>query len=158
MPRTRGLLQRFRGAGAPGAASAVGVPADRLAETAAELDPVFARLAPVQREAEGIRARAREEAEHTRRRAEEEAAAVLAAAREHAEAERVAASLTASRRVDLDRDQALAAADEEANRVRRHSDAVMTQYVDRVVAQVRSLLDVPSGPDHPERPREAPVP
>ena len=52
MPRTRGLLQRFRGAGAPGAASAVGVPADRVAETAAELEPVFARLAPVQAEAE----------------------------------------------------------------------------------------------------------
>lgn len=158
MPRARGFLQRFRGAGAPGAASAVGVPADRLAETAAELDPVFARLAPAQSEAEATRVRAREEAERTRRHAEEEAAAILAAAREHAEAERVTASLTASRRVDRDRDRALAAADEQAERVRRHAAAEMAPYVDRVVAQVRSLLEVPGEPDHPDGPRGAPVP
>lgn len=158
MPRTRGFLQRFRGAGAPGAASAVGVPADRLAETAAELDPVFARLRPAQSEAETTRVRAREEAERTRRHAEEEAAAVLAAAREQAEAERVTASLTASRRIDRDRDQALAAADEQADLVRRHAAAAMTPYVDRVVAQVRSLLDLPGPPGHLDGPRGAPVP
>lgn len=141
MPRTRGFLRRFRGAGAPGAASAVGVPADRVAETAAELEPVFARLAPFQAAAEAIRDRARVDAERSRRHAEEQAAAVLTAARETAEAERVAASLAASRRVDDDRERTLAAADEQAERVRRHAAAVMAQYVERVLAGVRSALD-----------------
>lgn len=143
MPRTRGLLQRFRGAGAPGAASAVGVPADRVAETAAELEPVFARLAPVQAEAEAIRTAAREQAALTRRRAEEEAAAILAAARRDAESERVAASLAAGRRVDEHREHALADADGEAARVRQHATEAMPEYVDRVLAQVRSLLAGP---------------
>ncbi|CAI9400336.1 hypothetical protein [Nocardioides sp. T2.26MG-1] len=149
MPRTRSFLQRFRGAGAPGAASAVGVPADRVAETAAELEPVFDRLAPVQAECEAIRARARQDAELTRRRADERAAAVLAAARANAEAERVAASLAAGRRVDDEREQALTAADEQAERVRRHAAEAMPRYVDRVVEQARLLLD---GHDQPGAP------
>jgi hypothetical protein len=42
MPRVRDLLYRFRPEGAPGAAAAAGVPADRAAELTAELEPLIA--------------------------------------------------------------------------------------------------------------------
>jgi hypothetical protein len=45
LPQARDFLNRFRPAGAPGAASRVAVPADRTAELASELVPVLALLA-----------------------------------------------------------------------------------------------------------------
>ena len=99
------FLTRFRPAGAPGAGSRAGVPADRAAERAAELEPVLAllagaqtdaadRVAAARREAARIRAESREDAERiaaeTRIRAQtaraEAAAEVLAAARARAAA------------------------------------------------------------------------
>ena len=62
MPRPRDLLQRFRLAGTPGAPAAPGVPADRVAEVSAELEPVLARLAAAEQEAERLRTGARDEA------------------------------------------------------------------------------------------------
>ena len=50
MPRVRDVLYRFRPAGAPGAASSAGVPVDRSADLAAELEPVFALLADTEQE------------------------------------------------------------------------------------------------------------
>ncbi|HEX7745917.1 MAG TPA: hypothetical protein VF462_11720, partial [Micromonosporaceae bacterium] len=58
MPAVRELLDRFRPAGAPGAASAAGVPADRQTTASAELDPVFAALADVVAKCAGLRATA----------------------------------------------------------------------------------------------------
>ncbi|KAE8765526.1 hypothetical protein, partial [Georgenia thermotolerans] len=69
MPRARDILQRFRPAGTPGAAAPAGVPADRVTEMAAELEPVLARLAEAQAEADQVRAAARQEAERRRREA-----------------------------------------------------------------------------------------
>lgn len=140
MAWTRDFLRRFRVAASPGAASAVGVPADRVAETAAELEPVFARLADAQTAAERIRAEAAAEAQQVLRRAEAEATALVAAARRDAEAERAAAALDASRRQDEARSRALAAADLEAAEVRRHAAAAMPEHVDLVVGRVRLLL------------------
>ncbi|MYR20416.1 hypothetical protein GTW63_19095, partial [Streptomyces sp. SID6137] len=77
----RDFLERFRPTGTPGA-SAAGVPADRTAERAAELEPALARLTDAQREAERIRAAARQSAEALRRDAAREAEQVVAAARE----------------------------------------------------------------------------
>ncbi|HEU4349929.1 MAG TPA: hypothetical protein VFR35_19300, partial [Actinoplanes sp.] len=50
MPRARDFLERLRPAGVPGAAGPAGVPADRVSEIAAELEPVFAALAGVEDE------------------------------------------------------------------------------------------------------------
>ncbi|GAA1331576.1 hypothetical protein GCM10009647_071660 [Streptomyces sanglieri] len=55
----RDFLERFRPAGTPGA-SAAGVPVDRTAERASELEPTLAQLMDVQREAARIRASADE--------------------------------------------------------------------------------------------------
>ena len=68
MPRVRDLLYRFRPSGAPGAATAAGVPVDRTAKLAAELDPVFARLADTEEECAAILAEGRRRAEDIRRR------------------------------------------------------------------------------------------
>ncbi|MFD1659217.1 hypothetical protein ACFSL4_13640, partial [Streptomyces caeni] len=76
----RDLLARFRPTGTPGAA-ATGVPADRTAERAAELEPSLARLTEVQREAARIRAAAEREAGTIRRDAARQAAEIVAAAR-----------------------------------------------------------------------------
>ncbi|MGQ4420037.1 hypothetical protein ACN6LA_007802, partial [Streptomyces sp. SAS_269] len=79
----RDFLERFRPTGTPGAA-AVGVPADRAAERAAELEPALARLTDVQQEAARIRVAADEAAEALRRDAAREAERVVADARERA--------------------------------------------------------------------------
>ncbi|MFF4038263.1 hypothetical protein [Streptomyces sp. NPDC001816] len=79
----RDFLERFRPVGTPGA-SATGVPADRTAERAAELEPTLAQLTGVQQEAAGIRAAADEAAEAVRRDTAREAERLVAAARERA--------------------------------------------------------------------------
>jgi hypothetical protein len=91
----RDFLERLRPSGTPGAPAMSGVPADRLVERVAELEPVFARLADVQAEAERIRADAAAEAERRRRAATEEARSIAAEARRLAEAERGAAAAAA---------------------------------------------------------------
>ncbi|MGW3208866.1 hypothetical protein [Streptomyces sp. NPDC001135] len=58
----RDFLEGFRPAGTPGA-PATGVPADRMAERAAELEHALARLTDVQQQAARIRAAAEETAE-----------------------------------------------------------------------------------------------
>ena len=48
MPSVREFLERLRPSGTPGAPSAAGVPVDRVAEVAAELQDVFDALDTVQ--------------------------------------------------------------------------------------------------------------
>jgi len=72
------FLQRFRPAGAPGAPGRAAVPADRVAEATAELAPVFAALADVHPEVDGIRSRAVARAAARRRAAAEEAERIRA--------------------------------------------------------------------------------
>lgn len=98
MPRGRDFLERFRPAGTPGALAARGVPADRVAELAAELAPVFALLEPVQQQSAAIRARAQAEADQRRtaaRAADAQAERALAAAGREAQgvSDRVAGRL-----------------------------------------------------------------
>lgn len=69
MPKVRDFLDRFRPAGTPGAAGAVGVPADRQAGAEAELAPAFAVLAEIERHCTEVRERAqRQAARQTERR------------------------------------------------------------------------------------------
>lgn len=68
MATGRALLDRLRPIGAPGAAAQRGVPAGRLTEFCAELDPLFALLAEVDAEAEQIRRPAEHEARPRGRR------------------------------------------------------------------------------------------
>lgn len=91
----RDLLERFRPSGSPGPPAMSGVPADRVSERSAELEPVFALLADVQAEAAQIDADATREARHRRERAAEQARAILAEAGRLADAERARAAAAA---------------------------------------------------------------
>ncbi|MFF8475645.1 hypothetical protein [Streptomyces sp. NPDC015414] len=128
----RDFLERFRPTGTPGAA-AVGVPADRAAERAAELEPALARLTDVQREAARIRAAADEAAEVLRRDTALRAERVVADARERApEVRRLAAApvLEDGRR---EAGAVRAAGDRTAEAVRARARERMPELVDRTV-------------------------
>ena len=140
MPRPRDLLQRFRLAGTPGAAAAPGVPADRVAELAAELGPLLATLDGICAEADRVRAAAQDEAQRRRHRAEEQARAEVAAARTDADAERADAAARVRRHADEEREQMLAEAEREAARITHRAADRMPEYVDRVVAEVRGVM------------------
>jgi hypothetical protein len=139
----RDLLDRFRPAGAPGAATAAGVPADRRESAAAELEPVFAALAPVVAECDAVRATAASAGERVKADAAGRADAIVARARIEADAERVdvAARMrdhaVAEARLLADR----AAAD--AEEVRRRAAARRPELVAAVLDRVRVELSIP---------------
>ena len=88
MPQLGDFLNRFRPAGAPGAASRAGVPADRAAELSAELDPVLALLAAADAECARLVAEAEDEASRIAAQGRDEAASITADAVRRAEAAR----------------------------------------------------------------------
>lgn len=140
MPRSRDILQRFRPAGIPGAASSSGVPADRVAEASAELQPVLTLLAETQEEASRVRTDAEREAEQRRRQAMARASALVASAHREAAAERADAALGVGRRVEEENAAALAEAERDAAAVRRLAAERMSAFLDRVVAATRVAM------------------
>lgn len=140
MARSRNLLERFRPAGTPGAAAKPGVPADRVAELSAELEPVLTLLDDTVREARAIRAQAHQRAEQVRRRAEDRSRALLAEARRDAEAERSAAAVRVTEKAESEAAASLAAAEQEAEEIRRRGTELMPVYVDRVLDALRKEL------------------
>jgi hypothetical protein len=147
--RIERILERLRPAGAPGTAAASGVPADRVAELAAELDPVLARLDPVQARCERIRSEAVVEADRRRRAGTDRARQVLAEARRAADAERAAAAGAVEREVAAAAAAGRLAAERDAVAVRELAATRLAPLVDRVVAAARALADQPptaSGP------------
>ncbi len=140
VPRSRDILQRFRSAGTPGAATAPGVPADRVAELSAELEPVLAQLVAVQEEVSRIRADAQRDAERRRQAAVERASALVAAAHREASAERADAARRLAGNVEKESAGTLAAAESDAAEVRRRAAEKMPSYVDRVVSATRAAM------------------
>ena len=138
--RSRDLLQRFRLAGTPGAASVTGVPADRVAEVSAELEPVFLLLADVQENARQLRASGQDEAARRRQDAEEHARALVGAAHREADALRAEAAAAVRRRAEAETAAVLSTADRDAERIRRQVADQLPGYVDRVVGAVRATL------------------
>jgi len=100
LPQLSDFLNRFRPAGAPGAATRAGVPVDRTAELSAEVAPVLAQLAAVAAEGERIVAAAERDSSAIMDDARERAALIAAEARTSARAARAQAAarvLTAAR-------------------------------------------------------------
>lgn len=143
MPRVRDLLYRFRPAGAPGAASAAGVPVDRTAELAAELEPLFAQLADTERECAAIREQAHRDADAIREREAARAGNLVTSAGDRAEAERVGAAARVQKEAEAEAAIELAAAEGEAAELRRRARRRAPTYVARVVAAVDALIDEP---------------
>jgi len=141
MVRVRDVLHSFRPAGAPGAAGAAGVPADRGADLMAELEPVFAQLAGTEQECANIAVRAGQAAAQIRARDAERARGVLAAARERMDAERADAVAQMRPNAQAKSTAAAVAAEREAAEIRRHAVEHLGSYVDLIVASVSRLID-----------------
>lgn len=147
MPTARDILRRFRPVGTPGPAAPPGVPADRAAELARELQPVFDELAAAQEEAGRIRLEATAEARARRERAAAVAADGVASARRDAAGLRAAATTDALRRAGEEGTAGHAAGQGEAEAVERRAAQRLPAMVERVVAAVRDEVGdrVPSG-------------
>jgi hypothetical protein len=141
MPRARDFLARFRPVGTPGAAASAGVPADRVAEAGAELEPLFAMLADTEAEVDRVRASADQRIAEGNQLAAERAVEVLAQARLRADAERADASAKARALADREAAQELAAAEAQASRIRQSANERMDAQVAEIVAAVREQLE-----------------
>jgi vacuolar-type H+-ATPase subunit E/Vma4 len=142
----RDFLERLRPSGTPGAPSVAGVPADRLAEHATELEAVFALLEDVQAQAARIRSAADEEARRRRDEAQAQADGIVAAARRLAEAERATAAASA-RAGAAEQVRAIAQdAQTRASSIAGEGHTRSAALVAAVVEQARAeLLGVPAG-------------
>ncbi|MGI5133250.1 hypothetical protein ACQEXA_00205 [Streptomyces sp. CA-106110] len=129
----RDFLARFRPTGAPGAA-VTGVPADRAAERAAELEPSLALLSDVQEEAARIRAAADQEAAAIRKSAARQAADIVAAARAQAPHVRRDAAMPARGAALREVEGRVAAGERTASLVHERARERMPALVDRMVA------------------------
>jgi hypothetical protein len=142
MPRVRDLLYRFRPAGAPGAAGGAGVPADRGAGLAVELDWLFAQLAPTDVECATIVALAEGDARARRAADVERARNLVMQARGRVLPERAAAAVRLRRLAEADISGAVAGAEREASELRARAVERTPAFVDSVVQAVRALIDV----------------
>jgi vacuolar-type H+-ATPase subunit H len=149
VPSARDLLQRFRPAGAPGPAAATGVPADRVAERAVELGPLFARLQDTTGAVARIRADAAAEADRRRQQARERASARVAEARLEADAIRAAALAEAQRGAASAARTSAEQAAARAASITRRSREVLDDDVAEVVRRVRAALVTLTGQGSP---------
>jgi hypothetical protein len=138
VPTVRDFLERLRPSGTPGAASLSGVPADRVGERSAELEPVLARLSDVLAEAARIRQEASVAAAARVATAAERARALVSSARRSAEAERRAAAAHARAQAEAETRERLADAEREAASVADIASAREAEFVARVVAEARA--------------------
>jgi len=148
MSGLHGTLQRFRSAGAPGPPTAGAVPADRQAEEAAELVPVFALLDEAQLEAREIRAHGDASAAEIRATAVCEAEAVVQEALDRAVSVRDESRQQARALAEARVEAMLAGAREEAAAIGRRARQRIDECVRRIVAEAVAQLgggDEPAG-------------
>ena len=118
MPSVREFLERLRPSGTPGAPSAAGVPVDRVAEVAAELEPVFTALDEIQARATRMRDEARAAAAERRERGREQARSILDEASRRSGAERAEAAAAVKARSAAVVQGILEAAQSDAEQIR----------------------------------------
>lgn len=140
MASLRDTLDRFRPAATPGAPGRRGVPADRAAERASELAPLFEALAATERDAEEIRRRGAAEADRVRQDAHRRAEALVAEARVRAEASRADAAARARASADLERERARTDAARVAEQRARAALEVLPGLVARATELARNAL------------------
>jgi cell division septum initiation protein DivIVA len=138
VPQLRGFLDRFRPAGAPGAAGRVGVPGDRARELAAELEPVLTTLADTDAECGRIVARAQHEARRIAEQARDQAAAIAADAQQRADAARNAAAERVLAAAQADARLAASVAAEQARQRPGVADWQVNELIAAAIDLVRS--------------------
>jgi hypothetical protein len=146
MPQLRDFLDRFRPAGAPGAAGRAAVPAERQGELAAELLPVLALLEGMDRECARLLAQAQGEAERIVAGPRETAAANLRDAGRRAATVRAD---TEQRPVAAARGEAVAAvasARREAHELDELARQRIPMLANRAVNLLRDVSDSATGP------------
>ncbi len=146
MPQLRDFLDRFRPAGAPGAAARVAVPADRSAELEAELAPVLALLDGVDAECAGVVAQARLDAGRITAAAHEAATAQLGDADRRARAAREQAVQEALAAARAEAADTMARAQRDALRARELAGQRIPALVSRAADLVRGLGTGDPGP------------
>jgi vacuolar-type H+-ATPase subunit H len=139
------FLRRFRPAGTPGPAARAGVPVDRVAEAADELEPVLALLAGAESAAADIREQARQDALELGDQARARAAGLVAEARGRAEAERADAVALARGRAHADSARLADEARRQAAARRALAEQRLPGYVARVVRMVQAAGEEPAG-------------
>jgi vacuolar-type H+-ATPase subunit H len=143
MPRVRDFLDRFRPAGAPGAATAAGVPVERGLDLETELAPVFAALAAAQEECAVARRQAQREATDLSQEAATRAAAIVAGAHATAPAARAEEMARARQAADAETARLMADAEREAGAIRASARQRQPELLDRVMTVVRTELGPP---------------
>jgi hypothetical protein len=139
VPQLRDFLDRFRPAGAPGAAARTGVPADRSRELAAEVGPVLALLDGVGAERERIILQARRDAGRAMAAARAEAAAITADAGQRAQAARDEAARRVLAQAKDEAASTVASAVREAARTREFAQQRMPSLVDLAISLIWQL-------------------
>ncbi len=140
MPRVRDVLYRFRPSGSPGGASAAGVPVDRAATVAAELEPLFGQLAAVESACDGVRDQADRDVTAIKDAAAERARAIVAAATGRVGSERAAAVTRMREQAATDGAAELSAAQVEAAAVHDRAAQQMAGCLAQVLVAVRELI------------------
>jgi vacuolar-type H+-ATPase subunit H len=125
-------------AGAPGAAARAGVPVDRPAEAAAELEPILALLAEAESASAAVRQRAQQDADDIREQARTRADGQVAEARARADGERAAAVAGARARGQAESARLTGQAERQATDRRELAEQRLPGYVGRVVTMVRT--------------------
>lgn len=143
MPSLGEILRRFRFHGVPGAPAVVGVPADRRERIEAELAPVFAALEDAQRAGDDLVEQASAEAQRLRAAAREEAQSILETARTDAAAVRAQAAAARLGEAQREREDTLARARSESQRILLSAEQRMPALVDEVVTRVFALAAPP---------------
>jgi len=146
MPSVRDFLDRFRPAGAPGAAARAAVPVDRSGELEAELVPVLTLLDGVDADCARIVAVARREAGRITGAAREEAAATLVDAERRARAAREQAVQQALAEARAETGETMASARREARQVRELAGQRIPALASRAADLVRGLGSGELGP------------
>jgi hypothetical protein len=150
----RDFLMRFRPVGLPGPAAAGGVPADRSAELAAELEPPLVLLEETEAEARAVREWADEEAARRRRAAERTVKDIVEQARARAPAVREQSAALIRDATEAEAMELLAAAARDTVALRRRIELRTPALVDRLV---NALVEELTAPDD-ERQEGGPPP
>ncbi len=139
----RDFLMRFRPVGLPGPAAAGGVPADRSAELAAELEPQLTPLQGTEAEARRVRAQASAEAVRRREAAERMATEIVGQARAAAPRVREQSAARIHDATAAETAALLAAAERDVAALRDRVGHRLPPLVDRVAAGVIEDLSTP---------------
>ncbi len=141
MARVRDAGERFRPAGAPGAAGRVGVPADRAAELRAELEPMLTLLDPVHAQCAQIVEAAEQEAARIGAAGQAEATRIAGqSARQAVQARNQAARQVFDEAAAQAR-EATAAAGGQARAVHRLAGQQTPALVSRALSLVQAVSD-----------------